>query len=238
MSRGPLGEEMVTLDDGRVLPMKKTICIPHGNKLVPAGPRVKLTAKLREEAETDEMLMRVACQNGAVENLREQIEKGTDVNNRCYANGATPLICAAVKGSHECCKMLLDAGANPHYANVSVDTALMCAVQWGHQSIVELLLEHGVDPRMWNDSARPTSPLDLCDEYDRKDIKDVIIRYWAKYDERDKKKQDQQEAKTKRQEQRHKAEVSRNAEAKRQAEAGGKPLSSVRGLSLAAVEVS
>ena len=43
------GDELVTLEDGRVLPLKKTICLPPGNKLVPQGKRVKLTAKLRKE---------------------------------------------------------------------------------------------------------------------------------------------------------------------------------------------
>ena len=35
------------------LNIKKTVCMPKGNKLVPAGPRVKLTGKLREEVGVD-----------------------------------------------------------------------------------------------------------------------------------------------------------------------------------------
>ena len=31
--------ELVTLDDGQVLPLKKTICVPYGNKQVKAGRR-------------------------------------------------------------------------------------------------------------------------------------------------------------------------------------------------------
>ena len=84
------GDELVTLEDGRVLPRKRTICVPRGNAQVPAGPRVKLTAKLREEADTAEWLLRTAAQNGALENLRECIAQGTDVNCRAASAGATP----------------------------------------------------------------------------------------------------------------------------------------------------
>jgi len=235
-------DELVTLDDGRVLPMKKTICVPKGNKKVPAGPRVKLTAKLREEAEHEEYLLRLAGQNDAHINMREQIDKGVNVNNRCRANGATAMLCAAMKGSHQCCKMLLDAGANPHLANVCMETPLSAAVQWGHLSVVELLLEAGVDPRQWNDAVVPRSPMDLAKEFERTDIEQVLIKYWVKYDERDEKKKTREEVAEKRKTDRHKTAVSAAAERKRQAEAGGNPLSTVKGLHVpresAAVEVS
>lgn len=213
------GDEMVTLDDGRTLPLKRTICLPKGNLLVPAGRRVKLTAKLREEAEGDEELLRSFCEKGAVENVKEFIEKGTDVNARCKANGATALMIAATQGSLECCKMLIDAGANVHYANVCYDTALTAAVLWGHREIVELLLEKGVDPRMWNDQARPRTVLDICDEYERSEIKELVSRYWAKLDERDQKREEKEERKRVRAIAQHRAQVSREAEERRQAAA-------------------
>lgn len=221
MSRGPLGDHMVTLEDGRVLPEKKTICIPHGNLVTPAGPRVKLTAALREAAEQDEELLRLAAQNGAPINMRELIDKGVNVNSRCYANAATALICGAVKGNFECCKMLLDAGANPHYANVGCDTALTAAVTWGHHDIVKLLLDAGVDPRQANDAPVPMTPLDICKQYERDDISDLLTKYWLKLDQRDSKVKAKQDAAEKRAANAHRAKVSREAEERRQAQATG-----------------
>jgi len=129
-------DEMVTCEDGRVLPIKKTVCMPRGNKLVPAGPRKKLTAALREEVENEEWKLRKAAQDGSLINLREQIEKGVDVNCRAQAAGATPLICAAIGGYLDVSKALIEAGANPSLGNGHCDTPLLVAAGWDRINLV------------------------------------------------------------------------------------------------------
>uniref|UniRef100_A0A7S2H3N0 Uncharacterized protein n=1 Tax=Haptolina brevifila TaxID=156173 RepID=A0A7S2H3N0_9EUKA len=214
-------DELVTLDDGRVLPLKKTVCVPKGNKVTPTGPRVKLTAKLRKETEEDEMLLRNAAQEGWPLNLKEQIEKGVDVNCRGGPGWATALICGSLKGNYECMKMLLDAGANPHLANSQCDTPLTVSCKWGHTDIVKLLLDQGVDPRMKNNSPVPVTPYDIAKQHGWTAIMDLILECWQKLDMKDAKKKEVADKAAQRAAERHKQDVSRAAEARRAAAAAG-----------------
>lgn len=156
------GDEMVELEDGsgRMMPIKKTICIPHGNELVPRGKRIKCTAALRKQNDEDEVLLRQAAENGYKINLRELINKGTNVNCRAQAAGATPLICASHGGHLECMKMLYEAGADPHLANGGWDTPLSVAARWNQFDVCQWLLRDcKVDPRQYNNAPSKETPL-------------------------------------------------------------------------------
>lgn len=58
---------------------------------------------------------------------------------------ATPLIKACIKNSHECVKILLDAGAKPNI-NSTKGNPLIVAAAKGNYNIMSDLLEHGADP--------------------------------------------------------------------------------------------
>lgn len=183
------GDELVTLDDGRIYPLKKTICVPHGNKQVLAGKRVKLTAALREAAETDDELLRKAANGGHLENLRELIAKGVNVNNRAMAAGATPMICAALNGKLDAMKLLFEAGADPHLGNGMLSTPISVAAQWGHVDVVRWLLDEcNVDPRQWDSSPEPQSPLHHARYLEHKEMEQIIARRWQHLDDLDEKK--------------------------------------------------
>jgi len=213
------GDELVTLDDGRTLPRKKTICVPRGNNKVPAGPRVKLTAKLREEAERNEMLLRTAAQNGAMINLKELIDMGTDVNCRAQAAGATPLICAAIKGNIDCSRALVDAGADPELGNSQCATPISVAAKWNQINLVRFYLEEcKVDPRQSDNSPAPVTPLDHAKEMQNEDMFELITKFWLLFDERDRKKLSKKEANAKKAGEAHRAAVSKEAQARREAQ--------------------
>lgn len=212
------GDELVTLADGRVLPLKKTICTPHGNFHVAAGARVKLTAKLREEAEREEILLRKAAQDGAIENLREGIHRGVNVNCRSRAGGATPLLCASIGGHLDAMRMLKEAGADPELGNVNCDTPLNTAAQWNHLNVVRYLLEEcKLDPRVWNDAPNPESPLDRAKANENAEMVKLITAYWLKLDERDRAADEKQKKASEREKAAHRAKVSREAAERREA---------------------
>ena len=176
-------DEMVTLDDGRVMPMKKTVCLPHGNRMVPQGQRKKLTAKLREQVETDEELLRRAAADGALDHLQRQVGKGLNVNCREPASGATPLICAALGGKLDAMKMLVAAGADPHLGSGAMVTPLSLAAQWGHREVVSWLLEEcHVDPRQWDGSPSPQSPLHHARAREDTEMEQMIAKAWTRLD--------------------------------------------------------
>lgn len=171
------GDVLVTLEDGRVFPMKKTICCPRGNKQVGPGKRVKLTAKLRQEAERDEYLLSKAAQDGAVLNMKECLARGTDVNCRGGAGAATPLICAAVGGHLDVTKMLVEAGADPELGNGHCDTPLLVAAYWNRMNLVRYFLEEcKLDPRVLNNSPAPESPLDRAKRNENEDMVQLITK--------------------------------------------------------------
>ena len=207
------GDELVTLDDGKVLPLKKTICVPWGNKKVPAGKRVKLTAKLREENETQEYLLMTAANNGCLENLRNQIDKGVNVNCRSNTGGATPLITAAIGGHMDVTRALIEAGADPELGNGHCDTPITIAALWNRMDLVRYYLEVcKIDPRQWNNSPAPVSPLDRAKEMQNEDMFNLIAKYWMEYDEKDKKKAEIKEKKKQKEDASHRQKVSREAQ--------------------------
>ena len=174
------GDTMVTLEDGRELPMKKTICVPKGNLQVPAGKRVKLTAKLRQEADEAEIILFKAAESGSMENMRDCLAKGTDVNCRASGGGGTPLCIAAVNGHLDVTKLLVDAGADPELGNAFCDTPLSIAAQWDRMSLVCYYLEVcRVDPRQWNDNPAPQSPLDRSVQNGNTDMETLITEHWS-----------------------------------------------------------
>lgn len=214
------GDEMMTLEDGRVLPIKKTICLPHGNNFVAQGKRVKLTAKLREEAEMNEELLRKAAADGAMENLKNQIEKGTDVNCRAQAAGATALICAAVGGKLDCMKYLVEAGADPHLGNGGLATPLSVAAKWGHRDVVRWLLEDcNVDPRQWDSSPAPQSPIHYAREREDKEMEEMIAKVWSRLEQFDQMKKEKKEKVEAFEREQHRKKVSREARERREAAA-------------------
>lgn len=203
------GDEMVTLEDGREYPIKKTICVPHGNLLCPPGPRVKRTAKLTEEEEMNEDFLRKHCAEGNLNNVKELIAEGVNVNARARAAGATPMICAAVKGKLDAMKLLWEAGADPHLANGQLSTPILCAAQWNHIDVVRFLLEEcNVDPRQWDNMPSPQCPIHHARDLENKDMEELIAKYWMKYQAVEDKKKESAEKKEKREKDRHRQEVS------------------------------
>ncbi|EAS32899.1 ankyrin repeat protein [Coccidioides immitis RS] len=73
--------------------------------------------------------------------------------------GNTPLQIAALEGSADIVKFLLEAGCDINTKNIDKDTPLIDAVENGHLDVVKLLLNAGANPRVGN--AEGDEPYDL-----------------------------------------------------------------------------
>ena len=72
--------------------------------------------------------------------IRHPGSKKLDVRN---AKGDTPLCLAAAKGQKKVCRVLLDGGATPNFANKYGDTPLDLAVESGHKEVIEMIEKMG-----------------------------------------------------------------------------------------------
>ncbi|XP_033121907.1 uncharacterized protein LOC117120918 [Anneissia japonica] len=100
------------------------------------------------------------AKNGLLDNVKQQLRFGVDVNYRDQKDGATALYWAACSGHASVISVLLDAAAD---VNVTVkwgSTALHAAADRGHTECMKLLLEHNADPNIQNQNG--DAPLHLA----------------------------------------------------------------------------
>jgi ankyrin repeat protein len=92
--------------------------------------------------EGDQTLLRVACQEGALEDVRRAIKEGAKVNH-VYTKGLTALHYASQKGHLDIVRELLAKGAAVDAEAVGGATPLFVASYNGHLAVVRELLSGG-----------------------------------------------------------------------------------------------
>jgi ankyrin repeat protein len=101
----------------------------------------------------------IAAARNALDVVRTLLLQRHDPDER-DANGLTPLMWAARRGSIEAMTMLLDGGANPGARDMTNGwTALFHAIHTRQAGAVRLLLDRGVDP---NTAVRRLRPLAMA----------------------------------------------------------------------------
>lgn len=90
---------------------------------------------------------------GELDELREAMAAGIDVNVRSHGS-ATALLMASANGHLEVAQHLLDAGANTELANEAGNCPLHWAALNGHLSVCKLLLEKRADTNARNEFKR------------------------------------------------------------------------------------
>ena len=91
-----------------------------------------------------------ACAKGEYETAKQRLqERPEDLNVADYA-GNTPLQIAAINGSEDIVRLLIEAGCSLDCVNYDKDTPLLDAVDNGHTGVIKLLLDAGVNPRKAN----------------------------------------------------------------------------------------
>ena len=111
-------------------------CIPDDS----LAPEQRITMLWQAAAFGDAELLRLFC---------EQSDANIDVQR--MSDGVAALYVAAQNGHKECCRVLLERGANVNVQRHTLATPLFIAVQKGHSSIVQLLLDHEADQSIEND---------------------------------------------------------------------------------------
>jgi ankyrin repeat protein len=98
----------------------------------------------RKTASRDAMEFYETIATGSLDDLREALSKGAEVNLR-GRNGETPLMVAIAAKDVEKMQLLVENGADPELTDDFNATALMHAVNWDFADGVKLLLDMGVD---------------------------------------------------------------------------------------------
>lgn len=111
-------------------------------KILAAGAIAALTASASFSAAASGSPIAAAARNGDLDQVRELIDAGADVNLP-QADGSTPLLWAAYQSHPEMVTALIDAGADPDAANGFGITPLLQAGRYGATPVIEALLDGG-----------------------------------------------------------------------------------------------
>ena len=110
-------------------------------RIVVAGAAA-LTASIGLSAAASESSIADAARDGDLDEVRELIDAGADVN-LAQADGTTPLLWAAYHSYPEMVTALVEAGADPDAANQFGITPLLQASRYGATPVIRALLDGG-----------------------------------------------------------------------------------------------
>lgn len=108
----------------------------HGNRLdLPSA-----AAAGRNKSSNDPPIFKAVDEND-IEKVKRMIKRGCNIN-KVDLNGLTPLHCAALNGSEECVKMLIQAKCRLMPCQLRL-TSLHFAAQNGNPNIINMLIDYG-----------------------------------------------------------------------------------------------
>lgn len=139
---------------------------------------------MSNEIESDklEKQLQVAVDYGEIDQVKQLLDQGVDINARLEFGGA-PLHFAAANNAFNMVKYLLEQGANIDAVNDSNRTTLHLVALLGYSNIAQILLDHYPDIYI-KDGAGKTA-MDLAREYDHPDLAEFIVSYKQSRQEQD-----------------------------------------------------
>ena len=121
------------------------------------GTGMLMNSSVSQLKPTLSSFFRMAIIAGVESAVRIHIERGDNLNAR-DAGGQTPLMLATARNKPHICKLLLDAGADPHLTDSDGKTALFIANAAGAREVASLL-EFAVDHTLEDVSADDAFPV-------------------------------------------------------------------------------
>ncbi|WEW55327.1 hypothetical protein PRK78_000756 [Emydomyces testavorans] len=160
-----------------------TISHPHrvpSNEYSAASPAKQMLSSKRQRDQNGRTRLARACAAQEVEVAKSRYEAHPEELDVPDNAGNTPLQIAALEGSVDIVKFLLEAGCDINTKNIDKDTPLIDAVENGHLDVVRLLLDAGANPRVGN--AEGDEPYDLVpsDSENYEELRKAIAEAKAK----------------------------------------------------------
>jgi len=133
---------------------------------------VNLIYSLTESAEPPRTLYEAAIE-GDINEVRQIILKGADINGRKYKLLSTALHHTVISGNADAVELLLAEGADVEAGNNYASRVLHYAAQKGHKEVVELLISKGANVNARN--AVGDTPLHEAERAEHEDIIRLLI---------------------------------------------------------------
>jgi hypothetical protein len=129
----------------------KIVCL---TTLVLGGALQAMTPNLNEQ-------LLKAANHGNIDQIKELLDKGADVNAKGQDDNWTPLMKAAANNQFEVCKLLIEKGADINAVNKQGFTVLIIAALYGkdHPEVCKVLIEKGADVNARSQDGRRLTPL-------------------------------------------------------------------------------
>ncbi|XP_066482444.1 2-5A-dependent ribonuclease isoform X2 [Tiliqua scincoides] len=89
--------------------------------------------------------LNAAVQNGSIEEVKQLLDEGVEINSKVVTGGWTALHCAVQNKKEEIVHLLLDRGADPHVRKNNGATPFIVAGIVGSVELLELFLSKGSD---------------------------------------------------------------------------------------------
>ena len=151
----------------------------------------KSNARIDRRNQAGETALHRACAAGKIDDVRELLNKGADVNAQCNA-GWTPLHKACLKGWVDIVRLLCERGANPDIASTDEhDTPLHDACSNDHAEVVTVLLQAGANPRLHNSEGY--FPDEMVDD-DNPDLRQLVLNAKNSFKETKKENDDREDS--------------------------------------------
>ncbi len=96
-----------------------------------------------------------AAKSNNIKKLGQLLDSGMPINNTLAANGATPLMQAALDGNVMLVKALVNRGADVNIKDLRGENALQYAIRGNQMDIAQILVENGVDTSVLGSNQTP-----------------------------------------------------------------------------------